>query len=124
MYTCFKKLNHALQYTPEYVVYVLQKFHLSCGTMWHVYANYIVFLCVGSSRQQIHRQLCKLVSDTSLGEILISVQEDGQCEELYRRYIHDFVHSVHKCTHKQNETVKHEYKVCVYKQLFPGLPLA
>ena len=82
---------------------------------------YVLHVCtynVGSSRQQIHRQLCKLVSDTSLGEILISVQEDGQCEELYRRYIHDFVRSVHKCTHKQNETVKHEYKVCVYRQLF------
>ena len=91
--------------------------------MWHVYANYIVLLCVGSSKQQIHRQLCKLVSDTSLGEILMSVQEDGQCEELYRRYIHDFVRSVHKCTHKQNETVKHEYKVCVYT-IIPGLPLA
>ena len=83
-----------------------------------MYANYIILFCVGSSRQQIHRQLCKLVSDTSLGEILMSVQEDGQCEELYRRYIHDFVRSVHKCTHKQNETVKHEYKVCVYTQLF------
>ena len=72
---------------------------------------------VGSSRQQIHKQLCKLVSDTSLGEVLMSVQEDEQYEELYRRYIHDFVHTVHKCTHKQTETVKHEYKVCVCKHL-------
>ena len=94
--------------------------HMFCNSFVGLYTNYTcihVLVYVGSSRQQIHRQLCKLVSVTSLGEILIGVQEDGQCEELYRRYIHDFVRSVHKCTHKQNETVTHEYKVCVYKHL-------
>lgn len=74
----------------------------------------IVLFCdsiSGSSTQQVHRQLCAMVSDTSLGEILMSIEDGGQCEELYRRYIHDFVRSVHKCTHKKAETLKHEYKV-------------
>ena len=75
-----------------------------------------VCCCVtGSSQRQLHRQLCGLVSVTPLGEILMSVQDDGQCEELYRRYIHDFVRSMHKCTHKTDETVQLEYQVtCKY----------
>ena len=67
---------------------------------------------IGSPRQQVHRQLCTLVSDTRLGDILNSVTDGDQCEELYRRYLHDFVRSVHKCTHNREQTKANEYKVC------------
>ena len=67
-----------------------------------------------STDQHPHRHLCNLVSVTSLGEILLSVEDGRECEELYRRYLHDFVRSVHKCTHKTEETVKQEYQVNVY----------
>lgn len=66
---------------------------------------------VGGYWPEVHKKLCALVSDTPLGAVLLSVQDKGQCEELYRRYLHDFVHSVHKCTHKQEENNKVEYKV-------------
>ena len=68
-------------------------------------------LYVGSNKQRVHTQLCELVSDTSLGEILASVSDGGHCEELYRRYLHDFVYTVHKCPHKQKEIVSSEYQV-------------
>ena len=70
-----------------------------------------VHVCVGSNKQQIHRQLCELVSGTSLGEILATVIDGAQCEELYRRYLHDFVRTVHKCPHKQDDIVRYEYQV-------------
>ena len=54
------------------------------------------------------------MSGTGLGGILLSVQDGGECEELYRHYLHDFVRSVHKCTHKTEKTVKQEYQVHVY----------
>ena len=73
----------------------------------------VVSVCYSSLYvgQDVHRQLCGLVSGTNLGEILLSVQDGGECEELYRRYLHDFVRSVHKCPHKTEATVKLEYQV-------------
>ena len=62
----------------------------------------------------MHRQLSLLASDSPLGDVLLSVQDGGECEELYRRYLHDFVRSVHKCTHKMEKNVQLEYKVCLY----------
>ena len=73
----------------------------------------------GSSRQRVHKKLCSLVSDSPLGDVLGSVQ-DGHCEELFRRYLHDFVRSVHMCTHKMEQSVKDEYKVCCH----PVSPIA
>ena len=64
-----------------------------------------------SSTRRLHQQLCELVKDQPLGEILAHVPEGGQCEKMYRCYLYDFVRSTHKCTHKQKETVEHEYKV-------------
>ncbi|CAI8034865.1 E3 ubiquitin-protein ligase RNF213 [Geodia barretti] len=61
----------------------------------------------GTHKQQVHRQLCLLVSDSSLGDVLLSIQDGGQCEELYQCYLHDFVYSVHKCTH-QNVDVEYQ----------------
>ena len=69
-------------------------------------------LHIGTQRAQVHRQLCSLVSDTPLGDVLTSVQDGGLCVELYRRYLHDYVHSVHKCSHKMEQTIKNEYQVC------------
>lgn len=68
----------------------------------------------GSSRQRVHKQLGSLVSDSPLGDVLGSVQDGLQCEELFRRYLHDFVRSVHMCTHKMEQSVKDEYKVCCH----------
>ena len=65
----------------------------------------------GPSRRLIHRQLCGLMSDTAMGDILLSVHDESHCEELFRRYTHDFVHCVHTCTHKIQETVNIEYQV-------------
>ena len=65
----------------------------------------------------MHKKLCSLVSDSPLGDVLQSVKDEKQgeeqCEELYRRYLYDFVRSVHKCTHKTEEIVKHENQVCL-----------
>ena len=60
----------------------------------------------------MHKQLCSLVADSPLGEALQSIQDEEQCVELYQRYVHDFVRSVHNCTHKTEEIVKCEYQVC------------
>ena len=45
-----------------------------------------------------------------MGETLLSVSEED-CEEMYQRYLHDFVRIVHKCSHKGQEIVSKEYKV-------------
>ena len=65
----------------------------------------------GSNRRQLCQQLAVLVIDSDLGETLQSVHEDD-CEEMYRRYLHDFVRSVHRCSHKTEQLVTDEYKVC------------
>ena len=64
----------------------------------------------GSSRVQLHSQLCELVSQTSIGEVLESVDE-ADCEQFYQYYLHDFVRSVHQCHHKQDKSKNLEYKV-------------
>ena len=64
----------------------------------------------GSSRGQLHSQLCELVSQTAIGEVLGSVGE-ADCEEFYQYYLHDFVRSVHRCHHKQEKSENLEYKV-------------
>ena len=64
----------------------------------------------GTNSQRLHQQLIVLVQDTAVGETLSSVSEED-CEEMYQRYLHDFVRIVHKCTHKEPQTVTSEYKV-------------
>ena len=56
----------------------------------------------------MNKQLCSFASASSLGNVLLSVQDEGQCKELYRRYLHDFVHSVHQCYHQKDNL---EYQV-------------
>lgn len=77
----------------------------------HSVCSIILHHLIGSSTRQMHAQLCVMVSDTPLGVILSSIQDSRQCEELYQRYLHDFVHSVHKCPHRLAENVNNEYKV-------------
>ena len=73
--------------------------------------NYHCF--TGDTRQQLHAQLCILVSQTSIGEILRLVEE-ANCEEFYQRYLHDFIRSVHKCNYKQPDNMmEKKYRVCI-----------
>jgi hypothetical protein len=65
----------------------------------------------GSSTEQLHQQLCTMVSETPLGETLTNKMDRGQCETLYRCYLHDFVHFVHKCPHRIKENQIYEYKL-------------
>lgn len=43
----------------------------------------------------------------------MAVKDGKQCEELYQRYIHDFVYTVHKCTHKTKDIMEKEYQVYI-----------
>ena len=52
-----------------------------------------------------------MVSVTPLGDILLSIKNGKECEELYRYYLHDFVFTVHKCSHRMKENIDNEYKV-------------
>ena len=56
--------------------------------------------------------MCELLANTGTGEVLDSVgEEEEHSGDLYRRYLHDYIRSVHQVTHKQSSV---EYKVsCV-----------
>ena len=85
------------------------------GSYYGACSTYMMTLVIeqfaGSHRQHVYKQLCSLVSDSPLGDVLLSIIDGEQCEELYRRYLHDFVQSVHRCTHKMKQSVQDEYKV-------------
>lgn len=72
--------------------------------------NNILFMSsnplAGSDKVQLYNQLCAILEPTSVGEILRTVVMD--CEELYKRYLHDFVRLAHRCKHKNQEE---EYEV-------------
>ena len=55
-------------------------------------------------------QLYKLVSQTAIGEVMMSV-EKANCEELYEYYLYDYVRRVHQCYHRQHKSENLEYKV-------------
>ena len=65
----------------------------------------------GSSRGHLYLQLCDLVSQTAISEVMASVNE-ANCEQFYQYYLHDFVRSVHRCLHRHQKSEKLEYKVC------------
>ena len=73
-----------------------------------------MLLSSGGHRQQIHQQLCELLSGTGISGMLDRVgraQDEESCTDLYRRYLQDYIRSVHQVTHKQSSV---EYKVsCV-----------
>ena len=64
---------------------------------------------IGSSRS-LHLQLCELVSQTTIGEVLGSADKTC-CDEFYQYYLHDFVRSVYQCYHRQQKSENLEYKV-------------
>ena len=70
------------------------------------------FVSTGGHRHQVHRQVCELLANTGTGEVLDRVGEEEELSgDLYRRYLHDYIRSVHQVTHKQSSV---EYKVsCV-----------
>ena len=47
---------------------------------------------------------------TAIGEILGPI-EGVECEDLYKKYLHDFVRLVHKCNHKDQDYEIQEYDV-------------
>ena len=51
------------------------------------------------------------MSQTPLGEVLGSVPDSEQLH-LYDCYLHDYVKSVHKCYHKNEEVSMQENNVC------------
>lgn len=80
----------------------------------HIFLHSIPLLSLfhptGNKGQQMHQQLTKLVQGTAVGETLLLVSK-VDCEEMYQRYLHDFVRMVRKCSHKGQEIVSKEYKV-------------
>jgi len=64
----------------------------------------------GSTWWHLHSQLCKVVSQNAVGDVLDSAGETD-CEEFFQYYLHDFVRSVHLCNHKKQESKNLEYKV-------------
>ena len=79
-------------------------------------------LSAGGHCQQIHQQLCELLARTRISEMLDRVgraQDEESCTDLYRRYLQDYIRSVHQVTHKHSSV---EYMVsCVCR--WPGVPL-
>ena len=68
----------------------------------------------GGHRHQIHQQLCELLAGTEISEMLDRVErahDKKSCNDLYRRYLWDYIRSVHQVTHNHSGV---EYKVsCV-----------
>ena len=81
--------------------------------MIHLFMSHVL-LSAGSHHQQIHQQLCELLAGTGISEMLDRVgrvQDEESCNDLYKRYLHDYIRSVHQVTHKCSRV---EYKVrCV-----------
>ena len=72
---------------------------------------------IGNNWGQLYTQLCVLVSETPIGEVLASVDKTGS-EPFYQRYLHDFVRSVHKCNHRKPEYAEMEYRVLHFSCFF------
>ena len=66
--------------------------------------------CTGSTWGHLHSQLCEVVSQTAIGNVLGSVGE-AECEEFFQYYLHDFVRSIYQRYHKQQKPKRVEYKV-------------
>ena len=62
---------------------------------------------IGGHRQHIFMQLCKLMEDSPVADVIESV-DVVNLDEFYRWYCHDFIRTVHRVTHKQGAM---EYKV-------------
>jgi hypothetical protein len=49
---------------------------------------------------------------------VLSGVTEGDCEDFYRKYLHDFVRLAHRCKHANLEDDKMEYEVCEECQSF------
>ena len=59
-----------------------------------------------------HTQLCRFLVDTVVGQVLMAVPKQDS-EELFVRYLHDFIRYVHVCgRHNNIELNELEFKVC------------
>lgn len=93
-------------------VHTLSLANLFIGAMPLVFLLLFRFHPTGNNKQQMHQKLIELVQGTAVGKTLSSVSKEN-CEEMYQRYLSDFVRIVHKCSHKGKEIVSKEYKVRV-----------
>ncbi len=57
----------------------------------------------------MYKQLCAALEPTEIGEVIKAVETD--CEEFYKKYLHDFVRFAHLCKHKDRADENKEYEV-------------
>lgn len=69
--------------------------------------NLLVQSCAGGSRQDIHIQLCEVLSETQLAIILDRVPEKNW-NEMYSYYLGDILRSIHHVPHHR---ASDEYEV-------------
>ena len=62
----------------------------------------------GKNVTDVMKQVCSLVSNTPLGEVLGSASDD---DVLYHCYLHDYVKSVHRTYHMNSEVSMQEINV-------------
>ena len=67
----------------------------------------MLVLHAGSNPGKLFLQLCKLIQDSPVAEVIESI-EGSNVDDFSRWYCHDFIRTVHPVTHKQGDM---EYKV-------------
>ena len=80
------------------------------GHVWHFCTSKVIFCVTGKNATDMMKQVCSLVSQTSLGEVLGSAPDD---DVLYHCYLHDYVKSVHRTYHTNAEVSTQENNVRV-----------
>ena len=80
----------------------------SYEVIYHIYNSFTVLFYL-ENRTQLRLQLKVSLETTAIGEILIAFNE--HCEDLYCRYLHDFVRIIHQCHYKDEISADIEYKV-------------
>jgi hypothetical protein len=58
---------------------------------------------------QLYSHLCATVQPSTIGGVLSAVERE--CDDFYKRYLHDFVRLAHRCKHKCQEEEDQEYEV-------------
>ena len=76
----------------------------------HIWTSKVIFCVTGKNATEMMKQVCSLVSQTSLGEVLGSAPDD---DVLYHCYLHDYVKSVHRTYHTNAEVSMQENNVRV-----------
>ena len=68
--------------------------------------------CIDYDKSKLYNQVSVSVGSTSIGEVLSTV-DDVDCEEFYKKYLHDFVRLAHNCTHRNKEDEDQECEVSI-----------